>query len=245
MVSPHAADEWGGVETIRIFGGRHNAGDHAVDVTPVAADEESTAPAPRPDRKPLYYWAFLATAALVAATSGSYMTMRMRASAASLPASLPAVQPVAQAPVPQAAVQPSEKVKRLAVPPADAGQPMTAPIRVKRADTFVQPPDVASFPKEWADIGQPMIGKWYLQLGSLDKGVAEVIVQGLRTRGFNAVWGPGITDKLGRVLVGPFDSLAQTELARKRVEDVGFKPFARVITQADMKPGTAPPVAAK
>lgn len=114
-------------------------------------------------------------------------------------------------------------------PPVVLPAPAPAPIQVASVKTPA--------PKPFAvETSPPIIGKWYLQLGSLDKGVAEVIVQGLRARGMNAVWGPGITDRLGRVLVGPYDSLAEAELTRKQVQDLGFRPFAKYITPEDFKP---------
>src|SRR5579862_3921916 len=51
--------------------------------------------------------------------------------------------------------------------------------------------------------GEPLSGAVYIQIGALEKGISQVLVEGLRTHGLAAFVASGPNDKIFRVLVGP------------------------------------------
>ena len=81
----------------------------------------------------------------------------------------------------------------------------------------------------------PVLNRLYLQAGSVEIGVAEVMVEGLRQRGVPALVGVGINNKVARVLIGPFESAAQQQMLQKKVEDLGFHPYPRSFTAQDLE----------
>jgi cell division septation protein DedD len=87
---------------------------------------------------------------------------------------------------------------------------------------------------------KPELRKFYLQLISIELGVAEVMVYGLRQKGVPAMVSPGINDSVTRVLVGPLSDAAAVAQARGQVEALGFRPFNRVFTEQDFLPPPRP-----
>jgi cell division protein FtsN len=77
---------------------------------------------------------------------------------------------------------------------------------------------------EWE---KPQANRPYLQIGSIDKGVAEVLAQGLRIRGLRATVAPGVTPKVYRIIVGPFESVPDMKTAEKVLAGMGFQSFPR------------------
>ena len=118
-----------------------------------------------------------------------------------------------------------ERVVTAPAPPA----PVTAPAAIARPTTT----PVES--KSKAEVTAPAFNRIYLQAGSLDVGVAEIMVEGLRQRGLPAIVGIGINSKVARVLIGPFTSLEEQRVALKTIEDLGFRPFPRVFTEKDLE----------
>ena len=59
-------------------------------------------------------------------------------------------------------------------------------------------------------------GAIYLQMGAVDKGMAIIIAEGLRQRGFSSFVAPGPNEKIFRVLIGPFAS--QDDYKRVKAE---------------------------
>jgi len=104
-------------------------------------------------------------------------------------------------------------------------------------------------PKARAEVTAPQLNQFYLQLGSLEVGVAQLIVEGLRQRGIQSIVGVGINSKVARILVGPFKSPVEQQAAQKQIEEMGFHPFPRVFTAKDLEqqqivPAPPPTVAA-
>ena len=50
---------------------------------------------------------------------------------------------------------------------------------------------------------EPEIGKVYLQIGAVEKGMATLLSEGLRSHGFDSFVAPGPHENLYRVLIGP------------------------------------------
>ena len=127
-------------------------------------------------------------------------------------------------------------VERIVQVPAPAAPvpavvtPAPAPAApVKAAEPQRQPP------QEKAEVTAPILNRVYLQAGSVEVGVAEVMVEGLRQRGVPAIVGIGINTRVARVLIGPFNSLEEQKAAQKKVEDLGFHPFPRAFTAKDLE----------
>ena len=142
---------------------------------------------------------------------------------------------------PAAAVAPSASVPVISSKPEETSKASSS------AQTPT-PPIKAIDPKLFAEITAPQFNQFYLQLASVEVGVAEVMVEGLRLRGMQAIAGVGINGKVARVLVGPFKTAADQQAAQKRIEEIGFHPFPRVFTPKDLEqqqilpaPQAAPP----
>ena len=86
-----------------------------------------------------------------------------------------------------------------------------------------------------AEVTAPLLNQVYLQAGSVEVGVAQVIVEGLRQRGVPSIVGIGINNKVARILVGPFQSPEEQRIAQKKIEDLGFHPYPRAFTLKDLE----------
>jgi cell division septation protein DedD len=76
-------------------------------------------------------------------------------------------------------------------------------------------------------LDQPLPNRMYLQVGSLEKGVAEVLAQGLRIKGVPATVAPGVSPIVSRIIVGPFATSDEMGVVNKHLSELGFKPFPR------------------
>ena len=74
---------------------------------------------------------------------------------------------------------------------------------------------------------EPIAGAIYIQTGAVEKGMAVMIAEGLRTHGFNAFVAPGPNDKIYRILVGPFGNTQAYQRAREALDQIGLSAFAR------------------
>ena len=70
-------------------------------------------------------------------------------------------------------------------------------------------------------------GTMYLQVGALDRGMADVFIGVLAQKGFTGRMMPGPDDKTFRVVVGPV-TRAEVTGTKTALEQAGFTPFARV-----------------
>jgi len=89
-----------------------------------------------------------------------------------------------------------------AAPTAGASAPPEASIVVP---SKVDPtPIVKTSPMGVAPLfAEPEIGKVYLQVGAVERGMAMLLAEGLRSHGFDSFVAPGPHENLFRVLIGP------------------------------------------
>lgn len=108
----------------------------------------------------------------------------------------------------------------LSVPPPPAVQPVILP-----AET-IAPAPVAPDPEPplFADPSPETV---YLQIGSVDKGIALLLTEGLRKRGFLGFAAPGPTPKTFRVLIGPLADAEAFRHTREAIDQIGLSAFAR------------------
>ena len=114
---------------------------------------------------------------------------------------------------------------------------VSKPLSVAAAKTPVE-----AKPEPAQQMAKPEFRKMYLQLMSVEIGVAEVMASGLRQKGVSAMVSPGVTEHVARLLVGPLPSdAAEVAKVRAQVETLGFRPFSRLFTEADFLPPPPPP----
>lgn len=83
----------------------------------------------------------------------------------------------------------------------------------------------------WMNV--PLVrGASYLQLMSVEPGVAEVFAEGLRGEGFDAITSAGVSPAVRRVLVGPLKDKAIVDV-RARLEARGLHPFLKKYTESE------------
>jgi hypothetical protein len=73
----------------------------------------------------------------------------------------------------------------------------------------------------------PKNGSVYIQMGAVEKGVAAIFAEGLRTHGLESFVAPGPNDKIFRVLIGPLADPAAYTRAKDAVDKIGLATFAR------------------
>ena len=74
---------------------------------------------------------------------------------------------------------------------------------------------------------EPKNGSVYIQIGAVERGIALVLSEGLRKRGFQSFVGPGPNEKIFRVLIGPLPDPASYMKAKEKVDQLGLSTFAR------------------
>jgi cell division septation protein DedD len=79
---------------------------------------------------------------------------------------------------------------------------------------------------------EPIPGARYIQVGAVDRGVAVILAEGLRARGFNGFIAPGPKDGIYRVLVGPFRRLEDYQTAKQAVDRMGVATFTRLFERS-------------
>jgi cell division septation protein DedD len=102
--------------------------------------------------------------------------------------------------------------------------PSAPPVAIAPAVQPAPKPAPAPQPPVFAD---PKKGGLYLQLGAVDKGIAMIMVEGLRTHGFDAFAGPGPSEKIFRVLIGPFADQDAFHRTKDAVDDLSLTAFPR------------------
>ncbi|MGH9558853.1 MAG: SPOR domain-containing protein [Bryobacteraceae bacterium] len=70
-------------------------------------------------------------------------------------------------------------------------------------------------------------GALYIQTGAVDKGVATVIAEGLRTHRLDAFVAPGPNPTIFRVLIGPFSDSGAYARARATIGQIGLDEFTK------------------
>jgi cell division septation protein DedD len=76
-------------------------------------------------------------------------------------------------------------------------------------------------------VGEPEVGKVYLQVGAVERGMAVILAEGMRVHGFEAFVAPGPNDKLFRVLIGPLPDPDAFRQAMLKVDALDLATFAR------------------
>ena len=76
-------------------------------------------------------------------------------------------------------------------------------------------------------VQEPAIGKTYFQVGAIDKGLAIIWAEGLRTHGFDAIVATGPTDKMWRVLIGPLADQQAYQRTKQMLDALGIQTFER------------------
>jgi cell division septation protein DedD len=73
----------------------------------------------------------------------------------------------------------------------------------------------------------PEIGKVYLQIGAVERGMAMLLAEGLRSHGFDSFVAPGPHENLFRVLIGPVPDPQTFRQAMAAVEALDLAVYAR------------------
>jgi cell division septation protein DedD len=89
----------------------------------------------------------------------------------------------------------------------------------------------------------PEIGKVYIQVGAVSKGMAVILSEGLRSHGFESFVAPGPNTNVFRVLIGPLKDPQAFVAAQARVDAIELGSFARRYerTNEETKPTPAAP----
>ena len=107
------------------------------------------------------------------------------------------------------------------LPPAPAAAvPVEAPAPPPMAAPVVPVVDKPLF-------AEPLQGVIYIQMGAVEKGIAEIFAEGLRKRAFTSFVATGPNDHIFRVLIGPFRSGDEYQAAKKALDGMGLETFAR------------------
>jgi cell division septation protein DedD len=107
-------------------------------------------------------------------------------------------------------------------PVVQAVAPLTQPAKIPPAEA-----QASGFPL-FAD---PIPGAVYIQVGAVEKGVAQIWVEGLRVHGLNAFVAPGLSDRIFRVLIGPLPSPDAYQYAKDTLDRIGLETFGRKYQQ--------------
>ncbi len=119
------------------------------------------------------------------------------------PLGAPAVTPAPTAPAAKPAAEPLLLAASASARGLDASKP--------------QPPVYA----------EAISGKVYIQVGAIDKGLAGVWAEGLRTHGLPAFVATGPSDKTWRVLVGPLADPPAFKAAKEMLDQLGISTFGK------------------
>jgi hypothetical protein len=111
----------------------------------------------------------------------------------------------------------SPKTQAAAPPPAMVAREPDPPPIVLNQEPVPEPPLFA----------EPKNGSVYIQMGAVEKGVAIIFAEGLRKHGLTAFVGPGPSEKIFRVLIGPLPDPPAYVKAKETVDQIGLATFAR------------------
>jgi cell division septation protein DedD len=124
-------------------------------------------------------------------------------------------------------------ISRLAAPLGPmAPPPVAASAELPQASILVTPKaDLASLVKNQKSgaplFAEPEMGKVYIQTAAVERGMALLITEGLRSHGFDCFVAPGPNDKVFRVLIGPLPDPAAFRQAMVTVNALDLANFAR------------------
>jgi len=127
---------------------------------------------------------------------------------------------VADNKTPVNAAAPVAQVIRPAVPDVSANNEAPG---LPPSPAAAAPSDVKSAPL----FANPQRGGLYLQVGAVEKGMAMVIAEGLRQHGLASFVAPGPSERIFRVLVGPFATQDEYKRAKAQVDSIDVGNFGR------------------
>lgn len=107
--------------------------------------------------------------------------------------------------------------------PVPASVAVVAPAPVPKPQPAKQEPLVSAEPL----LADPVPGALYIQTGAVDKGVAMVIAEGLRTHHLQAFVAPGPSEKIFRVLIGPLADSEAYARAKTAIDGMGLNEFTK------------------
>ncbi|HTS78495.1 MAG TPA: SPOR domain-containing protein [Bryobacteraceae bacterium] len=122
---------------------------------------------------------------------------------------------------------PPKIIERVRVEQVPAPQAAPRPVPAPVAPVAQVAPAAATGKPEAAIFADPQNGSLYIQMGAVEKGIALILVEGLRKQGFQAFAAPGPSEKIFRVLIGPLADSNAYQQAKKAVDDLGLTAFAR------------------
>jgi hypothetical protein len=125
---------------------------------------------------------------------------------------------------------PSQMTPAAVVKPAGDLLPAKAPLPVNAPVAVVTPAPVMT---QQASIPQPPVfaeaevGKVYIQVGAIEKGLAGVWAEGLRAHGLTAFVATGPSNNTWRVLVGPLPDPQTFQRAKDTLDRLGIATFGK------------------
>jgi hypothetical protein len=75
----------------------------------------------------------------------------------------------------------------------------------------------------------PRPGSLYLQVGAVERGIAAIIAEGLRDHGLSSFVAPGPSERIFRVLIGPFANQDEYMRAKAVADGIDINSFARAV----------------
>ena len=193
--------------------------EQAPSAQPEPAQEERTPEVPQQEaaeyeivlgRAQIASWLFVAVIVIAACASLAYLVGKSTG-AKKAPVTAAEVKPPAP---PQATPKPAPE----ALPSASVVVPPKSDLQtvLKTAVKSTQPL-----------FGEPESGKVYIQMGAVEKGMATILAEGLRSHGFDAFVAPGPSDRIFRVLIGPLPDPESFRQAKAAVDAIELSTFAR------------------
>jgi hypothetical protein len=196
-----------------------------VDQQPVARSEAALQGEPAPEFQPeaaeyeivlgraqIASWLFVGLTAIAVCSSLAYL-----AGKSALAKKAPAAASEAK-PAPAASSQPNQQAAPEALPAASIVVPPKTDLQTLLR-TAAKP--VQSL------FAEPEIGKVYIQIGAVEKGMAMILAEGLRSHGFDAFVAPGPSERIFRVLIGPLPDPDSFRQAKAAVDAIDLATFAR------------------
>lgn len=130
------------------------------------------------------------------------------------------------------AVKKTAAISRPGATLAPVPQPVSTSAELPQASILAPPQAaVASLAKNQKPaaplFAEPEMGKVYIQIAAVERGMATLLVEGLRSHGFDSFVAPGPNDKIFRVLIGPLPDPETFRQAMVTVNAMDLASFAR------------------
>jgi cell division septation protein DedD len=132
-----------------------------------------------------------------------------------------------------ARVTPAASVSQTSVAPSLSKPPVSLPVTAPPPAVAIRPAARIEPKEKKPAVIEPRpatIGATYLQMAAVDRGVAEVYLEVLRRKGFQARIADGPTPDIFRVLVGPVKDAASLARVKADLQAEGFTSFPRKLT---------------